>query len=223
MNRQVLELAELLFVESALGVELPVAIQQLAQVQVGHIIPKLRELIVVEVLDPGTDIGTVTIRFKAPASWTAASIWAWDASNTSENFTGGTWPGTAMTLGTDGYYSITLTNVTASTIGAVINNGVASGGEQTVDLTTTGNICWTAGSLTSGKCAVTVDATCSSAINEVEAKHLSIYPNPTQNVLSIDTEDQSLSSCYRSLSGSVVKTSSDLKVNVSDLPAGCFW
>lgn len=172
--------------------------------------------------DPGTDIGTVTIRFKAPASWTAASIWAWDASNTSENFTGGTWPGTAMTLGTDGYYSITLTNVTASTIGAVINNGVASGGEQTVDLTTTGNICWTAGSLTSGKYAVTVDATCSSAINEVEAKHLSIYPNPTQNVLSIDTEDQVSQVVIESLSGSVVKTSSDLKVNVSDLPAGMF-
>ena len=51
---------------------------------------------------------------------------------------------------------------------------------------------------------------------------MSIYPNPTQNVLSIDTEDQVSQVVIESLSGSVVKTSSDLKVNVSDLPAGMF-
>lgn len=119
-----------------------------------------------------TNIGTLTIRAKVPSSWSAASIWVWDANNTATNFTGGTWPGKAMTLGSDGYYYISLTNITASKVGVVINNGATSNTKQTLDLTTTSDICWDLSSTTNtdGKYTVTENTNCQASVNSFTIK-----------------------------------------------------
>ncbi|MCD7971471.1 MAG: starch-binding protein [Candidatus Azobacteroides sp.] len=95
-------------------------------------------------------LGTVNIRFKAPADWSTAYIWAYNENNRSHNFTGYVWSGVPMSLDSDGYYSVTLNDVATPLLGAVINNGSANT-SQTVDLMTSGDVCWeTSGSYRDG-------------------------------------------------------------------------
>ncbi len=64
-------------------------------------------------------------------------LWAWNPSNSSENYTGGKWPGTAMTQdGSTKWYTYTL-NVTKSAI--IFSN---SGNGQTADLSQTAGEWW---------------------------------------------------------------------------------
>ena len=56
------------------------------------------------------------------------SLWAWNPKNTSENYTGGSWPGVTMTQENDKWYTHTL-NVTSSMV--IFSN---NGGSQTADL-----------------------------------------------------------------------------------------
>ena len=103
----------------------------------------------------------ITVKFKAPASWTKCHIWAWD-SNDNNLTNAGEWPGTtAMTKNADGTYSYTVKNV-PGTLNFLFNDGV-SGGEQTADASTTSNSCWVAGSKNSSnenKYDITQNATC---------------------------------------------------------------
>lgn len=86
----------------------------------------------------------ITVNFKAPASWKACHIWAWD-SNDNNLTNAGEWPGTtAMTKNADGTYSYTVKNV-PGTLNFLFNNGVKEG-EQTDDRSTSTSSCWTAGS-----------------------------------------------------------------------------
>ncbi len=86
----------------------------------------------------------ITIKVKAPSSWTQCYLWAWDSSD--NNLTNaGEWPGTtAMTKNADGTFSYTVKNV-PGTLNFLFNDG-KSGGEQTADESTTSNSCWTIGS-----------------------------------------------------------------------------
>lgn len=65
--------------------------------------------------------------------WTNVNIWAWDADG--NNYSGGTWPGLALSAeevnGATYYVFEVPANVTGKTISVIFNNGT----EQTVDLT----------------------------------------------------------------------------------------
>ena len=75
-----------------------------------------------------------TVKFDASANsnssgWTAVNVWAWDSSN---NYTGGTWPGKAMTKGSDGLWTYTGEGTPTNII---FSKGAGSGTNQTTDLT----------------------------------------------------------------------------------------
>ena len=64
-------------------------------------------------------------------------IWAWNSSDSSENYTGGTWPGTAMTDSDgDGWYDFTIEKTSSNLI---FSN---SGNNQTSDLSLTAGEWW---------------------------------------------------------------------------------
>ena len=78
----------------------------------------------------GVEVKTVKIYGDVSATgWTACYAWIWDAS---ANYTGGNWPGEALSMEGD-YY---VWNVPASLMGATVNVIFSNGeGDQTVDLT----------------------------------------------------------------------------------------
>ncbi len=92
-----------------------------------------------------TSDGTWVVYFTdnyTPA-WSTPYVWIWDNANTSKNYTGGTWPGKAMTKQSDGTWMYTFTTTDNISIPMVIfNDGNANGGgsiptEQTADLSLT--------------------------------------------------------------------------------------
>ncbi|MCD7971469.1 MAG: starch-binding protein, partial [Candidatus Azobacteroides sp.] len=169
-------------------------------------------------------IGTLTIRFKAPEDWTTVNIWAWDLYEETSNYTGGTWPGVPMDYIEEGYYEIVLTDVEASFLGVVINDGRATGAEQTVDLETTGSICWEATEKNaSGKYEVSEDTSCKPTnIKTVEKSSFSVYPNPVRDVLNIITEKEMTGIEVTTITGGLVKISSEKEIRVSDLSSGLY-
>lgn len=70
--------------------------------------------------------------------WETVGVWAWDLEDTSINYTGGTWPGAALTVvetidGKANYVWEAPKELIGKTIGFIVNQFV-DGGEQTVDL-----------------------------------------------------------------------------------------
>lgn len=65
-----------------------------------------------------------TIYFdKSSTDWNGVNIWAWNTKNASQNFTGGTWPGEAMTSdATTGYYKYEFTTDNACHKTLLFNN-----------------------------------------------------------------------------------------------------
>ena len=61
--------------------------------------------------------------------WTNCNIWAWDDSNT--NYSGGVWPGQALTLEDGKYVWVVPETAAGKTISVIFNNGTA----QTADIT----------------------------------------------------------------------------------------
>lgn len=78
----------------------------------------------------GVEVKTLKIYGDVSATgWTACYAWIWDAA---ANYTGGNWPGEALTMEGD-YY---VWNVPASLMGATVNVIFSNGeGDQTVDIT----------------------------------------------------------------------------------------
>lgn len=173
-------------------------------------------------------IGTITIRFKAPESWTTVKIWAWNAIDLT-NYTGGTWPGIPMTQANDGFYTITLNDVTASTLGVVINNGnTTEDKQQTFDLFTMGDICWEAASTftTDGdiKKFEAKEVNCpGNSIETINASQsFTIYPNPVADKLNIVTDKTVASIEIQSFSGNLLKKTSEKQIPISDLRQGLY-
>lgn len=78
----------------------------------------------------------ITVRLAKPKEWGNSYIYAWDAKGTA--LCGG-WPGTALTLGTDGWYAYTF-DKTVTEVNFIFNNG--GKGEQSGDLYTTFDVCY---------------------------------------------------------------------------------
>ena len=124
----------------------------------------------------------ITIKVKAPSSWTQCYLWAWDSSD--NNLTNaGEWPGTtAMTKNADGTFSYTVKNV-PGTLNFLFNDG-KSGGEQTADESTTSNSCWTIGSKNASnenKYDLSKNSSCDLAPSPKPNPNPNPNPNPTPN------------------------------------------
>lgn len=80
------------------------------------------------------EIPTYTIRVGAPEAWASAYVWAWDDNQTNAF---AAWPGMELTMGDDGFW---YGEVNAQYKNVVIAE--KDGGEQTADLTVTGDENW---------------------------------------------------------------------------------
>ncbi len=183
-------------------------------------------------INPGAlgDIGTITIKAKLPPSWTAPKIWVWDAGNAAKNYTGGKWPGLAMTASQDNIFSITLQNIDASEVGVVINNGGTNPTEQTVDLFALADICWELGAnpvITSNpkKYEATESEDCfGTGLISANYNAISLYPNPIVNEVYLHAETPLDRLWIYSLTGELLLEESiqSQAIDLSDFSAGIY-
>jgi len=122
---------------------------------------------------------SIKVKFKAPTGWTGCKVYSWVGSTPLT----GAWPGTAMTLGTDGYYSFTITGFTTVPIGIVFNSGVGTSPPQTVDLSASTDMCWDAGPMSGGKYTATVVTCPQTAVEDNPSADWTVNPNPTTGVV----------------------------------------
>jgi len=164
---------------------------------------------------------SITVRFKSPTSWTACKIYVWEGTATA---LAGAWPGKAIQKDADGFYSYTFSNHTSFNVGVVFNNASgATATEQTIDLSTNSSICWQA--IGSNKYAVE-EVNCSgTAIDRHFKSEISIYPNPVNNVLKINTTEQLLSIRLFDNLGRInhYRLSKDNEIDISLIKNGMYY
>ncbi|VBB48361.1 putative Alpha amylase catalytic domain / Fn3-associated multi-domain protein [uncultured Paludibacter sp.] len=170
---------------------------------------------------------SITVRFKAPTTWTSVDVYVWEVINGTASELLGKWPGTAVTKDAAGYYTYTVTNFTQPTINVIFNN--ANKGEQTVDLSTTDNICWNVGSVAATspnvKYNADVDASCVTAVEKIPADNWKIYPNPTSGILHLDLPETVNKVVISSVLGAKIKELEVMskQIDISSYPSGMYF
>jgi len=172
----------------------------------------------------------ITVRFKTPPSWTSNAIYVWEMVNGNAVQLAGAWPGTVVSKDAQGYVSYTITNFTQPTVNVIFNN--KNNKEQTVDLSTSENICWTYGtSSISGSNTVyscTVDPSCTTGVELHKTNTLKIYPNPTQGIVYFPVSQEIENITVTSALGITCKIPFSRKsdayaVDLSNFPSGIYY
>ena len=167
---------------------------------------------------------SIKVRFKAPAAWSACKIHSWYGA-TSTVLTGA-WPGIAMTLDADGYYSYTVTGFTSLPIGIVFNNG--AGSSQTVDLSASANKCWDADA-SPGSPYTATEVTCLfTGIENTADANWKIYPNPSKDLIkfSLSSDVKSIkvtSALGRQISVKPTFIADSCQIDLSAYPSGVYY
>lgn len=169
---------------------------------------------------PNVTAAPVTVRFKAPVGWTDVYFYIWGTNN---SLVGG-WPGTKMTLGSDGFYSGTFDKTGITAANGIFNNNA---GVQTASVDVLAGGCWEADTLSGTEYAVTA-ATCSTAgVNELHQTLLSVYPNPINDKLNFATPENISRVNIHSVTGENVMSVSGIAtsgaVDVSLLRSGIYF
>jgi len=166
----------------------------------------------------------IRVRFKAPVAWTACKVYSWVGSTP----LAGAWPGSSMTLEGDGYYTFTITGFTSLPIGVVFNNGASSSTQQTVDLFASADMCWDAGTMTGGKYTA-IEVPCPSLwLGDQPEVNWSIFPNPTQGLVTITVPENFREVSVSSATGQVLRInpiwiSSACQFDLSGYPSGVYY
>jgi len=169
----------------------------------------------------------ITLRFKAPVSWTTVAVYIWENNSTT---LAGNWPGTILTKDAGGFYSYTLTNQTANTVGIVFNNNNLS--QQTKDLSASASTCWEYGTSTISGNNTLYDAmvtTCpgTDVDNPIEDTW-NLYPNPTRDLIHfkipVNTSNISITSALGVKLIFKTKTADEtLEMDISTYPTGIYY
>lgn len=167
---------------------------------------------------------TIRVRFKVPTGWNACKVYSWVGSTPLT----GSWPGSSMTLESDGYYSYNITGFTTVPIGVVFNNGSTTSLQQTVDLFASDDKCWDAGTLSGGKYTATEVPCPTVGLDNPVGFNLIIYPNPTQDVVNLilpeNFRDITLTSLLgRQLSIKPIRDAQSCRLDLSGYPAGVYY
>lgn len=162
----------------------------------------------------------VTVRFKAPAGWTDVYFYIWGTNN---SLVGG-WPGTKLSLGTDGFYTGTFDKTGIAAANGIFNNNA---GVQTASVDVLAGGCFQATTLTGTEYAVAA-ATCpTTTINELQQVNLSVYPNPISDRLNFATPENISRVNIHSVTGesvlSVPSLATSGSLDVSSLKSGIYF
>ncbi|MBP7152554.1 MAG: chitobiase/beta-hexosaminidase C-terminal domain-containing protein [Paludibacteraceae bacterium] len=172
----------------------------------------------------------ITVRFTPPPSWTSYAVYVWEMVNGNAVQLAGVWPGTVVSKDAQGYVSYTITNFTQPVVNVIFNNNNKK--EQTVDLSTSENICWTYGtSSVSGSNTVyscTVDPSCITAVEQHETDTWKIYPNPTRGIVYLSVTEEVEHIMVTSALGVTfeipfIRESNVNKIDLSNFPAGIYY
>lgn len=167
----------------------------------------------------------IKVYFKVPANWSTVKVWAWKGAT---NFTGGVWPGSALTV-VDGFVEFS-TPTTNTGFNIIFNNG--GNNEQTVDITNiTATVCYqttTSTGTSPKKYNVEVITGCSTSLeinNKVKAA-VTLYPNPARESVTIESDthisEVKIYSIYGVMVKSVYINSNSKTIELSGLPAGYY-
>lgn len=138
--------------------------------------------------DPGDE--NVTVRFKAPASWTGVSAYVWGTSEVA-----GSWPGKTLSKDVNGFYVFTFDKTGIASANVIFNNN--GGGEKAADIDGLSGGCWQAGNITGqdddGVSIYAVTSTDCGTTTIIAMPEQNItwkfYPNPTKDVIYITPAD----------------------------------
>lgn len=175
--------------------------------------------------------GSITLKVKASSlPWgNKCYLYTWDGGELgAEVKYTGEWPGTAMTLGSDGYYTYT---VNQSVIYAIFTDGSASGTLQTDDIQgITVSTCY---EITSEQHenmlgamvydAIATDCPAASAIIEAESVNMVIYPNPTSDYITISCDEAIEEVVINAINGSEVIRTNSNEIDLSALNPSMYF
>jgi alpha-amylase len=166
----------------------------------------------------------IRVRFKVPTGWNACKVYSWVGSTP----LAGAWPGSSMTLESDGYYSYNITGFTTVPIGVVFNNGSTTSMQQTVDLFASEDKCWDAGTLSGGKYTAIEVPFPTTGLNYPEEPGWTIYPNPTHDRVQFTAPDNLRDVTVTSVLGSQLAikpnwVSNTCQIDFSGYPAGVYY
>ncbi|TRX35239.1 FN3 associated domain-containing protein [Flavobacterium restrictum] len=145
-------------------------------------------------------VGTITVRFLPPASWTTPiNIHYWNAVPLA-NLAGTTWPG-KVTTGPDanGYYSYVFNNL--ASINIIFNDSKSGTRNQTANIEgVTQSTCY---NMSSGTLVVEQCSTLGIGQNESKVSKLKLYPNPVSDGFKLNLEVSDVS--VYDVTGRIVK------------------
>lgn len=158
----------------------------------------------------------ITIRFKKPDAWTSVYFYAWTGASTTLL---GAWPGTAITVDRDGWYSYTFDG-TITSLNLVFNGG--SGATQSANVTgITASTCYKTGTLSGQYPIIATD--CTSGVSTATNNPLKIYPNPVIDKLTLNSSQQINKVEVITLCGTSIKTVvNESTLSLSDVPSGMY-
>lgn len=159
----------------------------------------------------------ITVSFYKPADWNKVNLYAWSTDATLTQYLGA-WPGTALITEENGWYKHTF-DATVKEVNFIFNNGTS----QTGDLFTNEDVCysWTGVSeKLEEDCSVTPIKHISSDTS------LTIYPNPTQEVLYLNAQNKmnniEIYSCMGTLVSRTNADDNEEIINVSHFVPGIY-
>ena len=160
----------------------------------------------------------ITVKFQKPAAWTSVYFYAWTGTSTAQL---GAWPGTAISAGSDGWYSYTF-NGTIPSVNMVFNNG---SGSQSVDVTgITANTCFTTTGISGGKYTISPTDCIYTEVSENENNALVIFPNPVKENLEVRSSLAIKKMELLSLYGNIVRTfENQSTLLLSGIPGGMYF
>ncbi|MBW6492293.1 MAG: starch-binding protein [Lentimicrobium sp.] len=167
---------------------------------------------------------SIRVRFKVPTGWDACKVYSWAGSTP----LCGAWPGSSMTLESDGYYSYDITGFSTVPIGIVFNNGSTTSNQQTVDLFAAEDKCWDAGTLSGGKYTA-IEVPCpTTGIDDPERLNWTLYPNPTRDIVQFKAPGNLRNVTVSSVLGSQLDISptwmfNTCRIDFSGYPAGIYY
>lgn len=180
--------------------------------------------------DP-TPGGSITLKVKASSlPWgNKCYLYTWDGGELgAEVKYTGEWPGTAMTLGSDGFYTYT---VNQSMVYAIFTDGSASGTLQTDDIQNiTASTCYEISSeqhdnMLGAASYDAIETACPEPVSiiETEAVELNIYPNPTNDYINVDCAEEICEVVISALNGSEVIRTKSTYIDLSSLTPSMYF